>query len=143
MQISPFTAAHRGEIIDMMRTFFHSPAVSTDGSEEIFAANVDNCLRGTPYVEGYVFLEGDTVMGYSILAKSYATEFGRFCVWVEDIYLKPEYRSLGIGDRFFSYIEEKYPDAVFRLEAEEENTGAVAFYRRHGYTTLPYLEMKK
>ncbi|MBR1806057.1 MAG: hypothetical protein IJ774_06710 [Selenomonadaceae bacterium] len=31
-------------VTDMMRKFYTSAAVITDGSEKIFAANVENCL---------------------------------------------------------------------------------------------------
>ena len=29
----------RADVLDMMRTFYHSPALFTNGSEEIFQAN--------------------------------------------------------------------------------------------------------
>ena len=53
--------------------------------------------------------------------KAFSTEFGKQCVWIEDLYMKPESRGLGIGSKFFEYIEEKYADVVVRLEVEEEN----------------------
>ena len=30
------------------------------------------------------------IMGYSMVAHSYSTECGGNCVWVEDIYIKPD-----------------------------------------------------
>ncbi|MBQ7101331.1 MAG: GNAT family N-acetyltransferase, partial [Clostridia bacterium] len=83
------------------------------------------------------------VKGYAMLAKSFSTEFGKPCIWVEDLYISPEYRSMGMGSAFFELIEAKYPDCIFRLEVEEENEGAVRLYRKNGFTVLPYTEMKK
>ena len=57
--------------------------------------------------------------------------------------MKDEYRGLGIGGSFLDYIVKKYPDSVYRLEAEEENEGAVKLYKKHGFQVLPYLELKK
>ncbi len=130
-------------VIEMMRTFYTSPAVFTSGSEEIFEADVDGCIGASPYLEGYVFEDGEIIQGYAMLAKSFSTEFGKPCIWIEDIYIKEEYRGLGIGSRFFRYIEEKYPNVLFRLEVEAENERAVAVYQKAGYEFLPYLEMKK
>ena len=62
-------------------------------------------------------------------------------VWIEDLYMKPESRGLGIGSKFFEYIEEKYADVVVRLEVEEENERAVHVYKKAGYEVLPYMEM--
>ena len=133
----------RAAVIAMMRGFYASDAVSTNGSEEIFAADVDACVGDSPYLEGYVF-EGDCgIVGYSMLAKSFSTEFGRPCIWIEDIFLKEEARGQGIATRFFAMIEEKYPAAIFRLEAEPENERALRVYEKCGYTPLPYIELKK
>lgn len=133
----------RSEVIEMMRVFYASPAVFSNGSEEIFNTDFDNCIGDSPYIEGYVFGdEGDTT-GYAMVARSFSTEFGKPCIWIEDLYIKSEYRSRGIGAHFLKYIEEKYPDAVLRLEVEDENEGAVHLYKKCGFKILPYMEMKK
>lgn len=128
---------------EMMCEFYTSPAVFTNGSEEIFEADIDNCIGDSPYVEGYVFDSSDGIQGYAMAAKSFSTEFGKPCIWIEDLYIKNEYRGLGIGNRFLEFIQEKYPDAVFRLEVEEENERAVKLYKKTGFEVLPYMEMKK
>ena len=133
----------RSQILEMMRVFYSSDAVFTNGSEEIFNSDIDNCISDNPYIEGYVF-EGDCgILGYAMLAKSFSTEFGKPCIWIEDIYVKEEYRGLGIGSRFFNFIEEKYPHSLFRLEVEAENERALSVYKKCGYDLLPYMEMKK
>jgi len=130
-------------VIDMMRVFYASPAVHSNGSEEIFEADVENCVNDSPYLEGYVFEEDGEIQGYSMLAKSFATEFGKPCIWIEDLYMKPEYRGSGIGSKFFEFLEQNYTDCIFRLEVEEENERAIHVYEKNGFTFLPYMEMKK
>ena len=78
-----------------------------------------------------------------MVAKSFSTEFGRPCMWIEDMYIKQEYRGTGIGSQFFEFIEKKYPDTILRLEVEEENERAINVYKKCGYEVLPYMEMKK
>lgn len=131
----------RAAVKNMMRVFYASPAVHTSGSEEIFECDVNACLSDSPYLEGYVFEGGQEILGYAMAAKSFSTEFGKPCIWIEDIYVKPEYRSEGLGKAFFSFLFEKYDGCVFRLEAEEENSGAVRLYERSGFDVLPYLEL--
>ncbi len=133
----------RPQILEMMRIFYASDAVSTNGSEEIYNADIDNCINENPYIEGYVFENDNCLEGYAMLAKSFSTEFGKACIWVEDIYVKEEYRGLGAGSRFLKFIEGKYPHSLFRLEVEAENERAVNVYRKCGYDVLPYMEMKK
>lgn len=133
----------REEVIEMMRVFYSSPAVLSNGSEEIFKNDVENCVNECPFLEGYIFEEEGKIQGYAMIAKSFSTEFGKQCIWVEDIYIKNEYQGMGIGKSFFEYIMEKYTDVIFRLEVEEENKRAVAVYKKCGFEVLPYSEMVK
>ena len=130
-------------VIDMMRVFYASPAVLSNGSEEIFENNVENCVNDSPYLEGYVIEGSNGIQGYAMVAKSFSTEFGKECIWIEDLYLKDEYRGKGIGSMFFEFITRKYDGCVFRLEVEEENERAIKTYKKCGFDVLPYMEMKK
>ena len=143
MEIRKMTGEYAGEVIEMMRIFYASDAVHTNGSEEIFQKDVEHCITENPYLEGYVFVEAEQVTGYAMVAKSFSTEFGKPCIWIEDLYIKEPYRGCGIGSAFFKLIGEKYADHLFRLEAEEENERAIAVYKKNGFEVLPYLEMKK
>ena len=133
----------RAAVTEMMRGFYASPAVLTNGSEEIFKADIDACVGNCPYLEGYIFEDEGRIFGYAMAAKSFSTEYGRPCIWIEDIYMTEEYRGLGVGSSFFGLIEDKYPEAIYRLEVEEENERAVKVYRKNGFEVIPYMEMKK
>ncbi|MCC8044362.1 MAG: GNAT family N-acetyltransferase [Clostridiales bacterium] len=133
----------KDEVLTMMRTFYASPALYTNGSEEIFRNDFNNCVNDSPYLEGYIFESDGCICGYSMIAKSFSTEFGKPCIWIEDIYLKESSRGMGIGKRFFDFLEKQYTDVIFRLEAEKDNIPAVHLYQKKGYEVMPYLEMKK
>jgi len=141
--IRPMTINDKSDVLDMMRIFYNSPAVLSNGSEEIFSNDIENCLNSNPYLEGYVFDNTNELQGYAMIAKSFSTEFGKQCIWIEDLYIKENYRGLGIGSRFLNFITQKYPDSVFRLEVEEENERAIKVYESCGFTVLPYMEMKR
>lgn len=133
----------KDEVYKMMEVFYASDAVYTNGSKDIFISDITNCINDNPYLEGYVFKEDNVIKGYAMLAKSFSTEFGKPCIWIEDIYIKEEYRKSGIGNMFFEYIFDKYKDVIFRLEAEKENNIALSLYKKCGFDILPYLELKK
>ena len=135
------TRADFDTVYAMMRAFYTSPAVLSDGSDAIYRADIEACLTpGTP-LTGYVFTAGERLVGYAMTAESFSTEFGRPCLWLEDLYLVPEARGQGAGSRFLQQLAANRPDAVLRLEAERENTSAVRVYTAAGFEELPYLEL--
>ena len=141
--IRPMEAADKDTVLEMMQIFYASPAVLSNGSEEIFRSDVEECLGDSPYLEGYIFEADGEIQGYAMAAKSFSTEFGKRCVWIEDLYVKPECRGLGLGGALLAYLTEKYPDCILRLEVEEENEGAMRLYQRSGFRVIPYTEMIK
>lgn len=143
IKIRNMTADDKTAVFDMMKVFYASNAVYTNGSDEIFANDIENCVNDCPYLEGYIIENDGETIGYSMVAKSFSTEFGKPCVWIEDLYIKEQYRGLGIGKIMLDHICEKYTDCIFRLEVEAENENAVKLYRKCGFEELPYVEMKK
>ncbi len=141
--IRELTRQDQDRVLEMMRTFYASPAVFSNGSDEIFLKDIEQCVNHSPYLEGYIFENANEIQGYAMVAKSFSTEFGKPCIWIEDLYIAENFRGSGIGKRFMGYITRKYPGCVFRLEVEEENDRAVRLYQQFGFSFLPYLEMKK
>lgn len=142
-QIRMMTSADRNSVLEMMRVFYVSPAILSDGSEEIYRNDFEQCVGENPYLEGYIFENDGQTLGYAMVAKSFSTEFGKPCIWIEDLYMTENARGLGIGSRFLQYIEKKYPNCVLRLEVEGKNERAIHVYRKNGFDVLPYIEMRK
>ena len=46
-------------VLKMMREFYSSEAVFTNGSEEIFLSDIENCVNDNPFLEGYVIENTD------------------------------------------------------------------------------------
>lgn len=141
--IRAMTEADKDAVLEMMRVFYASPAVLSNGSEEIFLADIENCVNDNPYLEGYIIEDGGRLQGYGMVAKSFSTEFGKSCIWIEDLYIKDAFRGQGIGKVFLDFVADKYPDCLLRLEVEEENARALRLYQKCGFEILPYTEMKK
>ena len=143
INIRMMTESDRPEVRTMMEVFYASPAVQSNGSSEIFEKDIDNCVNDSPFLEGYIFEEDGIIKGYAMIAKSFSTEFGKPCIWIEDIYVKDAFRGQGIATLFFNYIKEKYAGFLHRLEVERENEKALAVYEKCGFEELPYMEMKR
>lgn len=143
--IRSMTAQDTAEVCAMMRVFYDSPAVLHKAPDSILLRDIQDCVGECPFIEGYVFEEAGQIAGYAMAAKSYSTEYGGICIWIEDIYIKPAFRGMGIGKAFFAHLEAQYRGKAvrFRLEAEDENLNAIQLYTKQGYRKLPYVQMTK
>ena len=130
----------KNEVIEMMTVFYASEAVSTNGSREIFESDFNNCINSCPYLEGYVFEENDKICGYAMVAKSFSTEFGKPCIWIEDLYIKEDYRHKKLGSLFFDFLKENYKDTIQRLEVDKHNVFAIKAYKKNNFEEVDYLQ---
>ena len=130
----------KNEVIEMMTVFYASEAVSTNGSREIFESDFNNCINSCPYLEGYVFEENDNICRYAMVAKSFSTEFGKPCIWIEDLYIKEEYRHKKLGSLFFDFLKENYKDTIQRLEVDKHNVFAIKAYKKNNFDEVDYLQ---
>ena len=130
----------KNEDIEMMTVFYASEAVSTNGSREIFESDFNNCINSCPYLGGYVFEENDKICGYAMVAKSFSTEFGKPCIWIEDLYIKEEYRHKKLGSLFFDFLKDNYKDTIQRLEVDKNNVFAIKAYKKNNFEEVDYLQ---
>lgn len=130
-------------VLSMMRLFYASDALLIHPEESVLRRTLTDAIGDCPYVEAFGFEEEGTLVGYGMVAMSYSTEAGGMCAWIEDIYIEPRFRGMGIGSGFLDFVWERYRNRVarIRLEAEPENARAMAVYRKAGFEILGYTQL--
>lgn len=143
--IREMTALDKDFYLDSADKFYHSPAVLHPVPKACFLANFKEMTEGKTYLEGYIFESDGAPCGFAVVSKTFASEVGGLCVWIEDVYVLPDYRSKGLGKEFFDFLQKKYlwKAKRFRLEVEASNEKAIRFYKRQGFTELSYKQMIK
>ncbi len=133
------------EVYAMMQVFYASQALLIHPPLEVIRRTLTDALGENPYLEAYGFAQDDAIVGYAMVTKSYSTERGGMCVWIEDIYIQPEHRHKGYGSNFLAFVEQQYGKTAvrLRLEAEPENIHAMEAYRKAGFEILGYTQMVK
>lgn len=140
--LRPITAADEAAYLQMAHDFYHSDAVDHVIPDEHIRRTFQALTAGTPFAACYIFESEGRTAGYALLALTWSQEAGGETVWVEEIYVLPQFRSQGLGRKFLEALPSLYPNAVrFRLEVEDRNQRAKALYRRMGYEMLDYQQM--
>ena len=145
MTIRKLTAGDFEEILAMMKVFYASDALLIHPTEEVLRRTLTEALGNGPYLTGYGFEADGVLAGYGMVTRSYSTEMGGICVWIEDLYIQPQFRGKGFGSSFLRFVEEQYRhEAVrLRLEAEPENERAMGVYGKAGFEILDYTQLVK
>lgn len=141
-RIEKMKAEEKEAIMHLVVGFYHSPAVSHAVSRETLEATFDAAVAGDQGLDGYAFMEDDTVVGFAYVTQYFACEVGGKCVVLEELCLDEKTRGKGYGTRFFRFFFENYAYAKrFRLEVSKDNSRVVALYRKLGFEFLDYGQM--
>lgn len=139
----PITPQDHDLVLPMVWDFYHTDAVlhAVDRAilEQTFRDAVD---PAEDLLRGVLIQVDDQPAGFLYITQCYSAEVGGRCVFLEEIFLKPEFRGRGLGPQIMAWIEGEYPTARrFRLEVNEVNQGAVRMYQKAGYEYLRYDQM--
>ncbi|XP_072006191.1 uncharacterized protein [Engystomops pustulosus] len=83
-------------------------------------------------------VRGRRLMGYALFFFTYSTWEGR-SLYLEDLYIRPQYRGKGIGSRLFTAVTElclSLGCARLQLSVLDWNHSAISFYRSRGARDL-------
>ncbi len=139
--IRRYTPQDRKAVYEMFVEFYNSPAVLHNVDTQYFSNTLDQLDAGSPYTELFILEYEQSVVGYGLVALTYSNEVGGQVVWLEELYVREQYRSCGLGKQYFQFVFDNYPAAKrFRLEVEPNNTRAISLYERLGFTNLHYLQ---
>lgn len=130
-------------VVPMVQAFYRSDAVDHPVDAAILERSFqDAASPAEPLLRGLLIQWEDKPAGYMYLTQCYSAEVGGRCVFLEEIFLKEEYRRRGLGAQVMAWLEGEYPAARrFRLEVTQANQGAVSLYQKAGYTFLRYEQM--
>ena len=139
----PFTIRDaRREDVESIFALINELAAYERAPEEVVgsAALLDEALFGpTPVAEAFVVERDGVTIGFALIHGTFSTWECRPGVWLEDLYVQPEFRRLGVGEALLAHIARI---AVHRgctrlgWAALDWNTPALEFYEKLGAAVL-------
>lgn len=140
MLIREFEAEDLQEYLMMSKDFFNSEAVEHAVPEKNWQVTFKLIMDKSPFAKGWILLDKDIITGYLLISLTWSNEIGGMVAWVEEFYIKPEYRGKGLGKLYLQRILQFYDNDVkrFRLELTPTNVNAEKLYLKLGFVTIPY-----
>ncbi|MEO0414700.1 MAG: GNAT family N-acetyltransferase [Verrucomicrobiota bacterium] len=104
------------------------------------AADYENSFFGSnPVAWGLVAEVDGQMIGYALYFRTFSSFIGRPGIWLEDLYVKPEFRGLGIGKDLLKAVGKAAKESgAGRYEwcVLDWNQNAIDFYQRAGAQIL-------
>lgn len=127
----------------MAEQFYASDAVLHPIPKKHHVDTFNEMMRSNVYLEGYIFEYNNKPVGYAITSKMFSQEAGGIMLWIDEIYIMEEYRSIGLGTEFFNYLKTTLDASIvrLRLEVEKDNERAKKLYKKMGFSPLEYDQM--
>ena len=144
--IRKITEKDRALFLRLSEEFYRSDAVSHAIPSSHHERAFEEVMRTDTYTEAFFIECGGEVAGYLLTSNAYSREAGGMMLWVEELYLMPQYRGRGLGQEAFAFIEQKAKQEDLRrirLDVCESNRRAIALYERLGFGELEYKQMIK
>ena len=143
--IRPITKADRNTFLIFAKAFYASEAVAHTVPQSHHLKTFEQLMENDTYARGYMIETAGKPVGYALTAKTFSQEAGGMVVWIEELFILPQYRGKGLGTEFFKYVKETIEPHVarVRLEVEPDNAAAIRLYQRMGFENLPYRQMVK
>lgn len=110
---------------------------ATHMSREKVALSVEKLTAAGSSGQLFIFEKSGEIAGYAIVNRFWSNEFSGQIGYLDELFVKPAYRSLGIGAQFFEHLSSNPAmDCVaFMLETVQGNNEAVRFYKKLGFET--------
>lgn len=98
-------------------------------------ADLERSLFDEKSAHSVLAYEGDTVVGFALYFFNYSTFVGRKGLYLEDLFIRPEFRGKGYGKKLLLYLaKQAHEQGCGRMEWSvlNWNTPAIQFYESLG-----------
>lgn len=121
-------------VVPMVKEFYALEKIDFDETrvKSALAQFIDDPAFG----RAWLIYADEELAGYVIFTFGFCLEFGGRDAFIDEIYLKPEYRKQGIGQKAIDFLVEfgkMEGMKMILLEVDHDNSGAQEVYRKKGF----------
>lgn len=101
--------------------------------EDKILCTVAEFRKNPEKVSIYLFQKDGDAIGYAILVYFWSNEYGGNIITIDELYVKEQYRSQGVGSEFFAFADSMENKTAIQLETTPSNQRVNHYYQRLGF----------
>ena len=102
----------------MMSALYAEDKSTSVADHRRFPSTIDFLLKEPSRGQIILITENTTVCGYSLLIPHWSNEFGGTLLFVDELFVVPEFRNRGIAHSFFEFLQRVKPFEAVALGLE-------------------------
>ena len=103
--IRHFTSDDRQFYMECSKEFYSSDAVVHNVDCGNFKTTFDMLINKNPAIEGFIIEHDGKRAGYFLASFTYSNEVGVTVMWLEELFILPEFRGCGLATSMFEYVK--------------------------------------
>lgn len=122
------------ELCAMMKDFYAIDSYPFD--KKITTDNFEKFINNDGYGTCFKIVSEGEIAGYIILAKYFSFEFGGEILFLDELYVKPEFQGKALGKNALEFVKDFSAENNFKvvlLEIENHNEKAKGLYEQFGF----------
>lgn len=122
------------ELSQMMKDFYAIDLYPFD--EKVTNENFQKFINEQKYGDCFKILFEGQIAGYIILVKYFSFEFGGEILFLDELFIKPEFQGKSLGKKALEFVKDYSFENGFKvvlLEIENHNDKAKKLYEHYGF----------
>lgn len=122
------------QLSQMMRDFYAIDLYPFD--EKLTVANFQKFMSEEKYGACFKIISEGSIAGYTILLRTFSFEFGGEILFLDELYVKPEFQGKALGKKALEFVKRYSVENQFKavlLEIENHNERARKLYEQYGF----------
>jgi diamine N-acetyltransferase len=133
-----YRAAAPGDVdvlLRLMRDLQRDDPWSVQFHEDKVRASVLELLQSPSMGRAFLICDGELCIGYLVLSFDFSLEFGGKNAWIDELFVRPEFRRQGVGSRALDFAAQTARELGAKVLHLEVNRGnpAIHLYERCGF----------
>ena len=125
---------HHDHLLPLMREFYAGERLPFD--EAVLRRALAELSNEPLHGGAWLAQAGADPVGYGILCCGFSLEYGGRDAFVDELYVRPEWRGRGLGNRLLDAMEAHCIEAgiaALHLEVDDDNPAGKRLYARRGF----------
>ncbi|TPG92101.1 GNAT family N-acetyltransferase [Brevibacillus laterosporus] len=143
IKVRDYLDADYNEFLEMVSSLYSKDLEGQPMNRTKVNATINECKKNPQKVRIIILLNNNEIIGYSILVYFWSNEYGGNILFIDELYVKEDSRSRGIGAYFLNCIEKMDNIVALQLETNPSNKRVFNYYTRLGFEVVGNTQLIK